>query len=63
MLLILSQLIILQSRIVGEIGAVVDSHPYGWGTIPGKSCSVQFAVSLCKGLSLYFMCSDQHVKY
>ena len=30
--------------------------------IPGKSCSFLID-SLSKGLSLYFMCSDQHVKY
>ena len=30
--------------------------------IPAKAV-VFFIVSLSKGLSLYFMCSDQHVKY
>ena len=34
----------------------------GWGSIPGKNCSF-LIVFLSKGLSLYFMCSDQHVKY
>ena len=41
---------------------VVDSHLYGWGSKPGKSCSF-LIVSSSKGLSQYFMCSDQHVKY
>ena len=41
---------------------VVDSHPCGWGSIPGKSCSF-LIVSLSKDLSLCFTCSDQHVKY
>ena len=40
----------------------VDSHPCGWGSIPGKSCSF-IIVSVSKSLSLYFMCSEQHVKY
>ena len=47
---------------IGEVVKVVDSHLCGWGSIPGKSCSF-FTVSLSKGISLYFMCSDQHVKY
>ena len=41
---------------------VADSHLYGWGSIPGKT-AVFFTVSSSKGSSLYFMCSDQHVKY
>ena len=41
---------------------VVDSHLCGRGSIPGRSCSF-FIVSLSKDLSLYFMYSDQHVKY
>ena len=50
---------------MGEIGAVVkvvDSHLCGWGSIPGKSCSL-LIVSVSMGLSLCFMCSDPHVKY
>ena len=47
---------------IGAVVKVVDSHPCGWCSIPGKSCSF-FIVSLSKGLSLYFMCSDQQVKY
>ena len=49
---------------VSEIGAVVkvvDSHLCGWGSTSNKSCSF-FIVSFSKGLSLRFMCSDQHVK-
>ena len=49
--------------IMSEIGAVVkvvDSHLCDWGSIPGKSCSF-LIISLCKGLSLCFMCSGQHV--
>ena len=38
------------------------SHLWGWGSIPDKSCSF-LIVSLSRGLSLCFMCSDQHVKY
>ena len=55
----------LVNHIVSGIGAVVkvvDSHRCGWGSIPGKSCSF-LIVFLSKGLSLCFMCSDQHVKY
>ena len=51
--------------LVSGIGAVVkavDSHFCGWVSISGKVCSF-LIVSLSKGLSLYFMCSDQHVKY
>ena len=47
---------------IGAVVKVVDSHPCGWGSIPGKSCSF-LIVSLSKSLSLCFMCSDQHVKY
>ena len=47
---------------IGAVVMVVDSHPCGWGSIPGKSCSFLIA-SLSKSLSLYFMYSDQHVKY
>ena len=50
---------------MSEIGAavkVVDSHPCGWGSIPGKSCSF-LIVSSSKVISLCIMCSDQHVKY
>ena len=47
---------------IGAVVKVVDSHPCGWGSIPSKSCSF-LIVSLSKRLSLYFMCSDQHVKY
>ena len=47
---------------IGVVVKIVDSHPCGWGSIPGKTCSF-FIVSLSKGLSLYFMCSNQHVKY
>ena len=47
---------------IGAVVKVVDSHLCGWGSIPGKSCSF-LIVSLSKSLSLYFMCSDQHVKY
>ena len=35
---------------------------FGWGSIPGKSCSF-LIVSLTKDLSLCFMCSDPHVKH
>ena len=52
-------------KYVSEIGAVVkvvDSHPCGWSSIPGKSCSF-LIVSLSKDLSLWFTYSDQHVKY
>ena len=44
---------------VGAVVKVVDSHPCGWGSIPGSSCSF-FIVYLTKSLSL---CSDQHIKY
>ena len=27
----------------GAVVKVVDSHPYGWGSIPGKSCSFLIA--------------------
>ena len=50
------------STAVSEIGAVVkvvDSHLWGWGSIPGKSCKF-LIVSLRNGLSPGFMCSDQH---
>ena len=47
---------------IGAVFKVVDSHLCGWGSIPNKSCSF-LIVSLSKGLSLCFMCSDQHVKY
>ena len=47
---------------IGEVVKVVDSHRCGWGSIPNKSCSF-LIVFLTKGLSLYFMYSDQHVKY
>ena len=47
---------------IGEVVKVADSHFCGWGSIPNKSCSV-LIVSLSKGLSQRFMCSDQHVKY
>ena len=47
---------------IGAVVKVVYSHPCGWGSIPSNSCSF-FIVSLSKGLSLCFMCSDQHVKY
>ena len=47
---------------IGAVVKVVDSHPCGWGSIPGKSCNF-LIVSLSKGLSQCFMCSDQHVKY
>ena len=40
---------------IGSVVHVVDSL----GSIIGKTCSFLS----CKGLSLYFMCSDQHVKY
>ena len=43
---------------VGGIGAVVkvvDSHLCEWGSISGKSCSFL--------ISLYFIYSDQHIKY
>ena len=59
------QSFLLYKTLVSGIGAVVkvvDSHPCGWGSIPNKTCSF-FIVSLSKGLSLCFMCSDQHVKY
>ena len=41
---------------------VTDCHLCGGSSTPGKSCSF-LIVSLSKGLSLYFMCSDQYVKY
>ena len=41
---------------------VIDSHLCRRGSILGKSCSF-LILSLSKGLSLCFMCSDQHVKY
>ena len=47
---------------IGAVDKVVDSHLCRWGSILGKSCSF-LIVSLSNGLSLYFMCSDQHVKY
>ena len=47
---------------IGAVVKVVDSHLCGWGSIPSKSCNF-LIVSLSKGLSLCFMCSDQHVKY
>ena len=39
---------------VSEIGAVVkvvDSHPCGWGSIPGKSCS--FIIGLITVLHVF----------
>ena len=46
---------------IGAAGQVTDSHPCGGGSIPG---SWDFLiVPLSKGLSLCFVCSDQHVKY
>ena len=48
---------------IGAVVKVVGSHHCGRGSIPGKSCSFFLIVSLNKGLSLHFMCSDQHVKY
>ena len=47
---------------IGAVVKVVDSYPCRWGSIHGKSCSI-LIVSSSKGLSLCFMCSDQHVKY
>ena len=47
---------------IGAVVKVVDSHLCGWCSIPGNSCSF-LIVSLSKGLSLCFKCSDQHVKY
>ena len=47
---------------ISAVVKVVGSHLCEWGSIPGKSCSF-FIVSLSKGLSLCFMCSDEHVKY
>ena len=46
---------------IGAVVKVVDSHLCGWGSIPGKICSFLID-SLSKGLSLYFMFSDQNVK-
>ena len=57
--------ILIRTNELSGIGAVVkvfDSHLWGWGSIPDKSCSF-LIVSLSKGLSLCFMSSDQHVKY
>ena len=45
---------------IGAVVKVVNSHLCGWG--PNKSCNF-LIVSLSKGLSLCFMCSDQRVKY
>ena len=50
---------------VSEIVAVVkvvDSLLCDWGSISCNSCSL-LIVFLSKGLSLCFMCTDQHVKY
>ena len=47
---------------IGAVVKVVGSHPCGWGSIPGNSCSF-LIVSLSKSLALCFMCSDQNVKY
>ena len=61
----LYQCVNISSLYVSGIGAVVkvvDSHPYGWGSIPGQSYSF-LIVSLSKSLSLCFVCSDQLVKY
>ena len=47
---------------MNEIGAVVkvtDSHLCGGNSIPGTNC----CFLIVKVLSLYFMCSDQHIKY
>ena len=49
-------------REIGAVVMVVDSHLCGSSSIPGKGCSF-LIVSLNEGLSLCFMCSDQHVKY
>ena len=48
--------------VIGAVVKVVDSHLCGWDSVSGKSCSF-LIVSLSNGLSLYYMCSDQHVKY
>ena len=45
---------------IGAVVKIVDSHFCGWGSILNENCSIFF---LSKGLALYFMCSDQHVKY
>ena len=47
---------------IGAVVKVVDSHLCEWCSILGKSSS-SLIVSLSKGLSPCFMCSDQHVKY
>ena len=47
---------------IDAVVKVVDSHLGGWSSIPSKSCSI-LTVSLSEGLSLCFMCSDQHLKY
>ena len=47
---------------ISAVVKVVDSHICGRGSIPGNSCSC-LIMSLSKGLSLCFMCSDQHAKY
>ena len=59
--LALNQLKVVVSGI-GAVVKIVDSHLCVWGSIPGKSCSF-LIVPLSKGLSLCFMCSDQHAKY
>ena len=46
---------------IGAVVKVIDSHPCGWGSIPGKSC-IFLIVSLSKGLSLCSMWSEQNVK-
>ena len=45
---------------IGAVVKVVDSQAGGQFLV---KAAVFFIVSLSKGLSLYFMCSDQHVKY
>ena len=42
---------------IGAVVKVVGSHLCGWSSIPGKSCSFLIVSRL------YFMCSDEHVKY
>ena len=47
---------------IGAVVKVVDSHPCGWGSIPGNSCSF-LIVSLSKSLSLWPVCSSSIVIY
>ena len=45
---------------VGAVVKVTDCSPCGRGSIPGKASSF-LKISTSNGLSLHFMCSNQHI--